>query len=749
MDSSANISPAQGIETIRLSKRSYNCLKRAGIDTIAQLTSLTLDQVSAIPNLGPRSLADIQASLAEHSLSFAKEPSCHHDLSPTTHRPSVLDNDKASVDHFIEELSLSIRTYNCLVRAGIYTVEALLAMSLDEVATIRNIGPKSLAEIQEKLQVYLSANPTLATKVPKTSARGEPPSGTPLSELDISWGLQEELRAAGIRSIEEMVAYSEEELLLQLDIIGYYNVLILKQGLSQRGLALATKPLLQPLVESNTLTALHERDVPLSEISIARLALPEAWEETLMRTGFGDVQELATASEHVLEVACFPWRPDRVSKIKSRLDQYLSWLLQQDSWESEVSGQSISPLYLMALSETTLAEIINRFLGYLDERERTVVEMRYGFDGRRACTLEEVGEVLGLTRERVRQLQNKTLKHLISPKSRQYIRSIAVLIENTFVQAGGVLNENQLCERCNAVLVNGGVDTLGSIRLILDCDSRFQRVKGTRIWGLAGYPLKLVFHICAGLEGLLKADCAPLSLVELLHLLKNTKLSRDDGAQWPTGFVEACLRADPNIEISDDGLCTLASSSSMRLGKVILAMRRIGCPVHFTDIAKAVNELLPLDKQLSTQYTYNILSEHDLFVRVGRGIFGLAEWGLPSDSCLADAAHRVLTEANKPLHINVLTDKVLETWKAQRMSVFAAVENDERFCKVGYQTYWLKERIMQGEPREGTSFSDTFGRYLKAAQDRSDAWDRGREYDTSDEVEKLRRIGTDLFSSDE
>jgi len=116
---------------------------------------------------------------------------------------------------------------------------------------------------------------------------------------------------------------------------------------------------------------------------------------------------------------------------------------------------------------------------------------------------------------------------------------------------------------------------------------------------------------------------------------------------------------------------------------------------------------------------------------------------------LANAAYRVLTEANKPLHINVLTDKVLETWQAQRISVFAAVENDDRFCKVGYQTYWLKERVAQPDRKDGSSFSDTFGRYLKAAQDRSDAWDKEGDYDGHDEVEKLRRVGTDLFSSGE
>jgi len=744
MGSSKNVLVDQGIEILCLSKRSHNYLKRAGIHTIAQLTSLTLDQVSAIYGLGPKSLAEIQARLAEHSLSLATKSPPYGSTSTMTSQDSPRAHQKAAMAEPIEILGLSVRAYNCLKRAGIDTVGALLALTSDDLLSIQNLGVKTLAEIQKKVQAYLSANPTSAAEVEKVPKRGKVKSRTPLAELDIPWWLEEKLSAEGIRFVEEITSYSEEELLLRTGL-GYKDILILKQALSNRSVKLSAKPVIRPLADVGILAALHERGVPLDKISIARLALPKDWQENLVRKGLGNIQELAAASEVVLKALCFPWDPDRVSKIKLRLNRYLSWLLEQNSWKSEVLGQGINPLYLMELSETTLAEIINRFLSDLDERECTVVEMRYGLDGQGAHTLEEVGEVLGVTRERVRQLQNKVLKYGHS-RGRQHIQAIIALIEDTLVQAGGVLNENQLCERCNAVLNNGGVDTLGAIQLILDCDDRFHRVKRTRIWGLARYPLDSVPLICAKLKGLLKAARVPLPISVLLQRFENSKFYQEQRARWPAGFVEACLRADPNIEISADGLCALVSWGSTRLDEIVLAMRRMGHPAHFTEIAKAANELLPPDKQLSPQYTYNILLSNDLFVRVGRGIFGLAEWGLPSDGCLADAAYRVLSEANRPLHIDVLTDKVLETWRARRMSVLVAVENDDRFCKVGHQTYWLRERIARGESREEASFSDIFGRYIRAGQERSDAWDQEKEYDTLDEVEKLRCIGTDLFS---
>jgi len=57
-------------------------------------------------------------------------------------------------------------------------------------------------------------------------------------------------------------------------------------------------------------------------------------------------------------------------------------------------------------------EDIDLALASLPERERKVIALRYGLDGRPPCTLEEVGRAFGVTRERIRQIENSTLKRL-------------------------------------------------------------------------------------------------------------------------------------------------------------------------------------------------------------------------------------------------------------------------------------------------------------------------------------------------
>jgi RNA polymerase primary sigma factor len=70
-------------------------------------------------------------------------------------------------------------------------------------------------------------------------------------------------------------------------------------------------------------------------------------------------------------------------------------------------------------------ENVWRALAVLPERERQVIEMRYGLTGGRPRTLEEVGQAFGVTRERIRQIENNTLKKLETLPEAQGLRNSA------------------------------------------------------------------------------------------------------------------------------------------------------------------------------------------------------------------------------------------------------------------------------------------------------------------------------------
>ncbi len=73
-------------------------------------------------------------------------------------------------------------------------------------------------------------------------------------------------------------------------------------------------------------------------------------------------------------------------------------------------------------SESLRRETVVRVLAVLPRREREVLEMRYGITGGRSRTLEEVGRAFNITRERVRQIENRTLKKLQTLPEAQLLR---------------------------------------------------------------------------------------------------------------------------------------------------------------------------------------------------------------------------------------------------------------------------------------------------------------------------------------
>jgi RNA polymerase primary sigma factor len=77
-------------------------------------------------------------------------------------------------------------------------------------------------------------------------------------------------------------------------------------------------------------------------------------------------------------------------------------------------------------AETTLRkETLKRILSALSPRERRVLELRYGLDGQHPRTLDEVGRTFNVTRERVRQIENQSLKKLQALAESQKLREVA------------------------------------------------------------------------------------------------------------------------------------------------------------------------------------------------------------------------------------------------------------------------------------------------------------------------------------
>ena len=72
--------------------------------------------------------------------------------------------------------------------------------------------------------------------------------------------------------------------------------------------------------------------------------------------------------------------------------------------------------------EETVHKELESMLNVLDDREKEIIKMRYGLDDQEPKTLEEVGEILGISRERVRQLEQRALKKLKAVALKKHLK---------------------------------------------------------------------------------------------------------------------------------------------------------------------------------------------------------------------------------------------------------------------------------------------------------------------------------------
>ena len=88
--------------------------------------------------------------LAEHVDLFVGLAESMSDVGILIDRPGA--NTQPLLDKNIEDLELSVRSYNCLKRAGIHKVSDLIQKSEDDMLKVRNLGRKSLDEVINKLE---------------------------------------------------------------------------------------------------------------------------------------------------------------------------------------------------------------------------------------------------------------------------------------------------------------------------------------------------------------------------------------------------------------------------------------------------------------------------------------------------------------------------------------------------------------------------------------------------------------------
>ncbi len=125
--------------------------------------------------------------------------------------------------------------------------------------------------------------------------------------------------------------------------------------------------------------------------------------------------ELEMSTEEVREILRMSQLPVSLEKPIGEEESELGDFVPDDMAESPFDTATLS----------LRREDVQRALDSLPERERLVIELRFGLRGEQPYTLEEVGQAFGVTRERIRQIENNTLKKLETLPEAQGLRNSA------------------------------------------------------------------------------------------------------------------------------------------------------------------------------------------------------------------------------------------------------------------------------------------------------------------------------------
>ena len=115
-------------------------------------------------------------------------------------------------------------------------------------------------------------------------------------------------------------------------------------------------------------------------------------------------------------------------------------------------------------------------------------------------------------------------------------------------------------------------------------------------------------------------------------------------------------------------------------------MKKEADPLHFTEIAKKINEA-QFDSRIAYPPTiHNELILDDKYVLVGRGIYALKEWGYQPGIVL-DVIKDILTEAKRPMTRDEIIKEVLKNRMVKKSTVVLALMNKKHFKKNANSEY--------------------------------------------------------------
>ncbi len=322
------------------------------------------------------------------------------------------------------------------------------------------------------------------------------------------------------------------------------------------------------------------------------------------------------------------------------------------------------------------------------EREREIITRRFGLFDRRE-TLEQIGELLGITRERVRQLEKAILIRLkIAADEGKVpaIHEVERLIIRDLSENGRVGRVQDIASRLVGTVPTA--ETKAHIAFVAELSPKLTSIsendnyfQGVGI--VENGDEKKVRAQVDEIVKTIKKHGEPID-VETLHGM----LTQESPSQ-----VRALASLSKLLASLKDvwGLVKWPTVNPKNIrDKIYVILADNGKPMHFSDIAGHIKDSDFKRKDVTTQAIHNELIKDKRFVLIGRGIYALDSWGY-SKGTVSDIITKVLKKAGEPLHRDEIVKRVLKSRQVKETTILLNLQSKSEFKRVAKATYTLAE----------------------------------------------------------
>ncbi len=324
-------------------------------------------------------------------------------------------------------------------------------------------------------------------------------------------------------------------------------------------------------------------------------------------------------------------------------------------------------------------QVTKKILSPLRDRSLDIVKSRFGLGAEsERKTLEAIGEKYGITRERVRQIEQAALTLIKKSDEFKSEKSTWEELKGIVGELGGLVSESDLLES-----ISKDEETQNHIHFYLVLGDEFVKHRededfvsrwsvDDELTGRVHTSLKSLYQKLSDDEIITESEMVNRFLDELKKINVENR-DEEIAKRW--------LQLSKGVSKNPLGEWGKTSASGVKARGIkdyaYLMMRKHGSPMHFREVAEAI--IGTFEKKCHTATCHNELIKDKRFVLVGRGMYALSEWGY-KPGVVRDVIREILKREG-PLTKEEVIDKVLKERYLKKNTILVNLQNPKYFKK--------------------------------------------------------------------